>query len=248
MSGPLFDSHALALRRHRAIRHGPRLFLAHRTVEDIADRLGFVQRRFGRALLVGCPDPGVAEPLADAADQLLLIPSLADIAQFPPESFDLLIVLGELDTTDELPTVLQILRSLLSRDSLLIGAFAGNDSLPILRATMLAADQAGGGGVSPRVHPRIEASALAPLLQQAGFVMPVVDLDRVRLRYRAFDDLVADLRGMGATNVLAYRSKKPLDRASLAAARAEFRRLGEESGTVETIEILHFAAWTANHH
>lgn len=246
MPDRLFDSHALELRRRRALRRGPRLFLAERAIEDVVDRLGFVQRRFGRALLVGCPEPRLAEPLVGAAEQLLLVPTLADIAQFPPESFDLLIVLGQLDTTDELPTVLQILRSLLSSDSLFLGAFAGNDSLPALRTTMLAADRAGEAGVAPRVHPRIEASALAPLLQHAGFVMPVVDIDRVKLRYRSFDDLVADLRAMGATNVLANRSKQPLNRAALEAAREEFRRQGDESGTVETLEILHFAAWTPN--
>lgn len=246
MPDPIFDRHALQLRRRRALTKGPRLFLAERAIEDMVDRLGFVQRRFGRALLVGCPDPSLAEPLQASVEQLLFVPTLFEIAHFPPGSFDLLMVLGELDTTDELPAVLHILRSLLAPDSLFLGAFAGNDSLPALRTAMLAADRAAGAGVSPRVHPRIEASALAPLLQDAGFVMPVVDIDRVRLRYRDFDDLVADLRGMGATNILVNRSRKPLSRVALAAAREEFRRMGDESGAVETIEILHFAAWTSN--
>lgn len=244
MPDPLFDTHALALRRERAFRKGPGLFLVERAVEDIADRLGFVRRRFGRGLLVGCPDQALAEPLGGSAEQLLLVPALEDVARFPPQSFDLLIMLGQIDTADELPVVLQILHSLLAPDSLFIGSFAGNDSLPVLRTAMLAADRAGGSGVSPRVHPRIEASALAPLLQAAGFVMPVVDIDRIKLRYRSFEGLVADLRSMAATNVLANRSRRPISRASLEAARKEFRRLGDESGTIETIELLHFAAWT----
>jgi NADH dehydrogenase [ubiquinone] 1 alpha subcomplex assembly factor 5 len=247
MPNAIFDSHALELRRRRALARGPRLFLAERAVEDIVDRLGFVRRRFGRALLVGFPELGLAEPLQASAEQLILVPTLADVVQFPPESFDLLVVLGQLDTTDGLPILLQILRSLMAPDAHFVGAFAGNNSLPVLRSAMLAADQASGTGVAPRVHPRVEASALAPLLQDAGFVMPVVDIDRVSLRYRAFEDLVADLRAMGATNVLANRSRKPLGRASLEAARAEFRRLGDEAGTIETVEILHFAAWTPNH-
>lgn len=247
MTDPIFDQKALELRRQRALRHGQRLFLAERAMEDISERLGFVRRRFGRALLVGCPDARLAEPIGGAAEQLLLVPTLADVAQFPPGSFDLLIVLGQLDTTDELPTVLQVLRFLLDEDALILGAFAGNNSLPSLRTAMLAADREGGAGVAPRVHPRIEASALASLLQDAGFTMPVVDIDRVRLRYRVFDDLVADLRAMGATNILSNRSRKPLTRSSLAAARAEFHRQGDSSGTIETIEILNFAAWTPKH-
>jgi hypothetical protein len=246
MPDPLFDQTALELRRRRALRKGARLFLAERAVEDIAERLGFVQRRFGRALLVGFPEDRLADPLKSSAEQLILVPTLDHVANFPAESFDLLIVLGQLDTTDELPIVLRILRSLLVADSLFVGAFAGNNSLPTLRTVMLAADQASGLGVSPRVHPRIEASALAPLLQEAGFVMPVVDIDRVRLRYRAFDDLVSDLRGMGATNILSNRSRRPFNRLSLSAARDEFRKQGDGSRTFETIEILHFAAWTPN--
>jgi hypothetical protein len=220
------------------------LFLAERAVEDLADRLSLVQRRFGRALLVGCPDPRLADPLAGAAEQMVLAPTLDDVARFPPRSFDLLLVLGQLDTANELRAVLHILRALLAEEALFVGAFPGNNSLPALRTAMLAADRAGGGGASPRVHPRVEASAVGGLLQEAGFNMPVVDIDRVRLSYRTLDDLVADLRGMGATNVLSGRSRTPLLRAALAAARAEFARLGEGGRTAETVELIHFAAWT----
>lgn len=246
MANGIFDENALRLRRLRALRQGPRLFLAERAVEDLADRLSFVQRRFGRGLLIGCPDPRLAEPLASAAEQLVIAAEFDDIAGFAPGSFDLLLILGQLDTTNELRAVLHILRALLVGDALFVGAFPGNNSLPVLRSVMLAADRATGQGASPRVHPRIEASALAGLLEDAGFVMPVVDIDRVRLSYRSFTGLVADLRGMGATNVLTGRSHRPLSRGALEAARAEFERLGEGGRTTETIELVHFAAWTAD--
>ena len=62
MSERIFDEQAHALRRQRAEKSGPRLFLAERAIEDIADRLSFVRRRFGRGLLIGCPDPQPAQP------------------------------------------------------------------------------------------------------------------------------------------------------------------------------------------
>ena len=247
MSGPIFDDQALALRRQRALRQGPRLFLAERAIEDLADRLSLVQRRFGRALLVGCPDPRLAEPLTGAAEQLIIVPTLDDVARFPPGSFDLLLVLGQLDTANELRAVLHILRALLTGEALFVGAFPGSNSLPALRTAMLAADRAGSAGAAPRVHPRIEASAVGGLLEEAGFVMPVVDIDRVRLAYRTLDDFVADLRGMGATNILSGRSRTPLLRTALASARTEFIRLGDGGRTVETVELIHLAAWTRPH-
>lgn len=244
MAHPMFDRQAQQQRRARAQAMGPRLFLAERMVEELVERLAPVRRRFGRALLVGCPDERLAEPLGAYAGQLLLAPSLDALAQFPPASLDLLLTLGQLDTADELPTLLQVVRHLLAPEALFLGAFPGNDTLPVLRSAMLAADQAQGKGVAPRVHPRVGASAFAGLLQAAGFDLPVVDVDRVRLRYRSFDDLVADLRGMGATNVLQGRSRTPLTRSALAAARSAFRSAGDEGGTVETVELIHFAAWT----
>jgi hypothetical protein len=99
------------------------------------------------------------------------------------------------------------------------------------------------GVAAPHVHPRIEPAALAQLLGSAGFAMPVVDIDRVPVAYGEFGRLVADLRAMGATNVLGSRPRQPLTRDALAAAEADFETKAGER-TVETFEILHFAAWT----
>jgi SAM-dependent methyltransferase len=244
MADPLFDKQALHLRRARAMRQGPRLFLAERAVEDLAERLALVSRRFGRGLVVGAPDERLVEPLASAAEQLLLVPAIDELAAFPPGSFDLLMVLGQLDTADELPGLLHAIRHLLAPDALFLGVLPGQDSLPALRAAMLAADQVEGRGVAPRVHPRIGAGAFAGLLQDAGFELPVVDVDRVSLRYRSLDALVADLRGMGATNILTERPRRTLTRRALATARQAFRATGDGSGTVERVDLIHFAAWT----
>lgn len=246
MSEPLFDDALRALRRQRAQRQGGALFLAERLVEELSDRLSFVQRRFRRALVIGLPDEAWAERFCAAAEEILALPTLQDLPTVEPGSFDLCVVVGELDTANDLPLTLHVIRAALKAEALVVGAFAGNDSLPALRSAMLAADQAGGAGVSPRVHPRINASTFATLLQDAGFIMPVVDIDRVRIRYATFDALVRDLRGMGATNLLLSRSRRPLTRAGLETARETFASLGDGTGTVETVELIHFAAWTGS--
>ena len=53
----LFDMNLRSLRRDRAARTGPELFLHERAYEDCVERLTLMQWRFGRALLIGCPDP-----------------------------------------------------------------------------------------------------------------------------------------------------------------------------------------------
>jgi hypothetical protein len=66
----------------------------------------------------------------------------------------------------------------------------------------------------------------------------------VRVSYESLVNLVTDLRRMGATNILKLRAREPLSRAAMAAAEAAFRSAGDGTRTVETFEILHFAAWT----
>jgi hypothetical protein len=100
------------------------------------------------------------------------------------------------------------------------------------------------GAATPHVHPRVEPAGLAGLLSDAGFSMPVVDVDRVSVSYQSLWDLVRDLRSMGATNLLTARSRTPLSRAAAEAAVEQFASQAENGRVVERFELLHFAAWT----
>jgi hypothetical protein len=207
-------------------------------------------------LLLGCPNPHWPDRLkesvnsVEAADPGPLFATAAGGTGIiedqwnPPEaSYDLILSIGTLDTVNDLPRALQALRASLMKDSLLIGATVGGESLPQLRLAMHAADRFAGGS-APHVHPRIEAASLSPLLSACGFLMPVVDVDRVQVSYETLGNLVADLRRMGATSILNQRSRTPLSRQAKAAAETAYRSAGDGSRTLETFEILHFAAWT----
>ena len=230
------------MRRDRARRRGLELFLYERAFEDILDRLAFVQRRFRSALLVGGIDPAWSDRLLQGADKVAVIEADA-LLSLKPGSYDLCVCVGELDTVDALPGALLTVRFAWQDDSLFIGALPGGDSLPALRSAMRAADEQM-GAATPHVHPRIEPAGLTALLTSAGFVMPVVDVDRAQASYRSLDDLVRDLRSMGATNVLAARSRRALTRAAAKAAAREFMAKAEDGRVTEVFELLHFAAWT----
>ena len=256
MPADLFDMHLRALRRDRAFRRGAELFLYERAFDDCLDRLGLIRRRFRSALLIGCPDSDWPARLGEFADSVAARDPGAGFAQaaggapivedrFEPEPgrYDLCVATGTLDTVNDLPQALARIRVSLAGDGLVLGAMAGGDTLPQLRLAMRAADQVREAAV-PHIHPRIEAAALGSLLAAAGFANPVVDVDRVQVSYETLGRLVRDLRAMGATNILAQRSRSPLPRAGWKAASEAFAAAGEEGRTVETFEILHFAAWT----
>jgi hypothetical protein len=252
----LFDMRLRAMRRDRVARRGPELFLYERAFADCVERIGLAQRQFERALLIGCPDRDWPERLSALSRHVEVVdpgPLFAERANGamiteeqwePPKGlYDLVLAMGTLDTVDDLPLALDLVRHSMGGDALLIGAVSGGDTLPQLRRAMRAAD-AVSGIAAAHIHPRIEASALAPLLERAGFLRPVVDVDRVAVSYRSLERLVADLRAMGATNVLRARPRF-VGKDARAAAVDTFRNSADGSRTVESFEILHFAAWTA---
>lgn len=236
MSRPLFDDHARALRRDRASRQSGDLFLHGRAFDDCLDRLADVRTGFAIALIAGHSNPDWREALATIVPQV----SIGDPHGLAPQSFDLCLSIGGLETSNDVQAEAFVLRHLLRPGGLLIGAIVGGNSLPRLRAAMLAADRLD-GGASPRLHPSIDGPSLAALLTSVGFVEPVIDVDRIDVAYPSLERLIADLRAMGCTNVLTERAKRPITRNAFQLARHAFN--DGKSPTIERFELLHFAAW-----
>lgn len=225
------------LRRSRAAQLDGELFLHARAFDDCLDRLADIRADFASALIADCPDPRWRESLS----AIVPFVCIADPGSVAPQSFDLCLSIGGLETSNDIQAAAFARRHLLRPGGLLIGTIVGGNSLPRLRAAMLAADRAG-GGATPRLHPSIDGPSLAALLTSVGFNQPVIDIDRVQIAYPDLDRLVGDLRKMGCTNVLAERSRRPINRHRLNIARAAFQDGGNP--TLERIELLHFAAWT----
>ncbi len=73
--------------------------------------------------------------------------------------------------------------------------------------------------------------------------MPVVDVDRVRLRYPSLAGLIQDLRGMAATGIMADRPP-PLSKSAAIRAATAWQQAGSDGRTEEFVEILHFLGWS----
>jgi NADH dehydrogenase [ubiquinone] 1 alpha subcomplex assembly factor 5 len=255
-----FDRHLRRLRRdrsaRRAAREGAHPLLALMADELVA-RLDLVSRDFTRALDLGC-GPGLLTAALRArgmevtacdagalfADQAGGSQADEDRLPFEPESFDLIVAAGTLDSINDLPGALVQARRALRPDGLFLAAMVGAGSLPRLRTAMAAADEAEGRPASPRLHPQIDLKTAGDLLARAGFALSVVDADRVAMRYAGLPRLVSDLRALGWTNLLSARSRHPLGRLGYAAAAAAFANAADEDGRVtERFGILHLSGW-----
>ena len=253
-----FDRWLRRLRRDRAQRApGGSLYLHHLAAEELLERLGWVKREFRDALVIGAADDRLSDQLRSRGLRVTACDSGAiagrragiqcdeDRLPFADAAFDLAISVGVLDTVNDLPGALTLIRRALRPDGLFLAAFAGAGSLPRLKSAMLAADEAEGSAASPRIHPQIDVRAAGDLLLRAGFTLPVVDCDSMTIRFSSLTGLISDLRGMAATNILQERSRRPMGRLGLAAAAADFASAADADGkTPERFEIIYLIGWS----
>lgn len=217
----------------------------------ILERLDDVTRPFDDILLIGAQDRVLAADLAQRGALAIVEPShplacrfgaLAgeeDALPVEPDSTNLIIWPGGLDSVNDVPGALLRCRFALKPDGLLLGCFVGDGSFPALRHCFTDATAT---RVVQRMHPQIEVRAIGDLLARAGLALPVVDVERLTIRYGALDRLVADLRAATLTNMLA--DTPPLTRDQRAAAFARFDSLRDADGRVsERINIIHFSGW-----
>jgi len=253
-----FDRALRRLRRDRAARDVDEAYYLHRlAAQELLDRLNLVKREFKDVLVLGGRDGGLTAHLRELGKSVIVADAGNPFAEtaggiqcdedrlpFGDHSFDLVVSIGVLDSVNDLPGALTLVRRALRPDGLFLGAFAGAGSLPRLRSAMTAADAAE-GAASPRLHPQIDLRAAGDLLTRAGFKLQVADSGTVEVRFSSLARLVRDLRAMGATNILRARSLRPIGRSGLAAAIADFNSKADKDGkTIERFEIIYLTGWS----
>jgi hypothetical protein len=137
------------------------------------------------------------------------------------------------------------IRRALCPDGLFLGAMLGGATLTELRQSLMTAETELRGGAGPRVSPFLDAADGASLLQRAGFALPVVDTDTVRVLYEDPLKLLADLRAMGETSALVDRPAAPLTRGMLSRTFEIYRsrHAAPDGRIVATFEILTLTGW-----
>jgi SAM-dependent methyltransferase len=268
MSAPprLFDRALHRKRLDRAARgFGHADFLHRRAAVDLVERLEAIMRDFPRTIELSSRGGAFAEALAQSSAAarvgLLVAADLSaamlagragprvvlDEEQLPfaDESLDLVVSTLGLHWTNDVVGALVQAQLALKPDGLFLGAFLGGATLTELRQSLVAAEAEILGGAGSRVSPFAEVADAAGLLQRAGFALPVADVDRVTVRYEHPIRLLADLRQMGETSVLAERHPKPLTRALLARASELYveRFAGPDGRVPATFEIITLTGW-----
>jgi SAM-dependent methyltransferase len=240
----LFDRALLRQRQARAKRLGPVTFLLDRVAEDFTDRLLAVTRQFTDVADIWTPG---GLPLPDQFKSVARLEPAVSSETLPlqPQSLDLAVSALAFQFVNDLPGVLAQISRALRPDGLLLAAMLGGDTLTELRQSFAAAEAECEGGVSPRVAPFADLRDVGGLLQRAGLALPVTDVDRVVVRYDNAFALMADLRRMGATNIILERRHAPTRRATmLRMAEIYVERFADPDGRIRaTFDLIWMSAW-----
>ena len=261
---PPFDRPLLDRRRLRALRAevAGADFLLRRVAEELTERLSLVQRRFEVGVDLAGYRGQLAQSLAAGGQIDRLVRLERDPAAFGPDrtgavvgdeellpfadgSVDLVASALSLHLTNDTPGVFVQIRRALKPDGLFLAALLGGDTLSELRASLLAAEAELHGGASPRVAPFVDLREAGALLQRTGFALPVIDQDRLTVRYDTLFDLMRDLRAMGVTNMLSARSRRPVGRALFLRAAAIYaERFADSDGRLRaTFDVIYLSGW-----
>ncbi|MEI6986464.1 MAG: methyltransferase domain-containing protein [Rhodospirillaceae bacterium] len=260
----VFDRALVRRRRDRAAAgFADHSFLVADVADRLCDRLLMIRRDFPRTLDLGCHHGAtgrkagqvkrieslvscdLSPAMAARCDGLSLVAD-EEWLPFADGCFDLVISNLSLHWVNDLPGALIQIRRVLRPDGFFLAAIMGGDTLSELRRSLVDAELTVSAGASPRVSPFADLRDAGGLLQRAGFALPVADIETVTVTYPDMFRLMADLRGMGETNSVLARSRRPARRALfLEAARGYAERYAESDGRITaSFQILYLAGWS----
>ncbi len=260
----IFDPRQIAAAKRRA---APAIrdfdFLHRHVAGELTSRLTAISRDFRVIADIGAGHGVLTQSLRAAFPQADVLPVEAsrpllrlfqghrvqareDALPLRQGAFDLIASGLSLHLVNDLPGALIQVRRALKPDGLFLAALLGGESLGELREALMLAETEITGGMSPRVFPTADVRDMGGLLQRAGFALPVADAERLTVTYASPLALMRDLRGMGATNALAMRSRKPMRRTVLTRTSEIYaQKFPAGDGRVRaTFEILYLSGWS----
>lgn len=248
----MFDSRLRVLRINRAskrmIRSGPS-FLLERCLDDVAERILDINRRFDSVYLVADFDLRENLKMRLPKDKCPKEIYFANPLGNPPsQKVDIVLCLLTLQNKNNPPDEITQMAKYLKKDGLFIAALFGGDTLTELRQSLYKTDDNILGGTTPRVFPMVTHSQAAPLIAQAGLNLPVVDMDRFSVTYSRFETLLSDIRDIGGTNILSNRSSRTLTSKYWDALKANYQDMFSKDNKLKaSFEILWLTGWAPHH-
>ena len=233
------------------------------------DRLKFIKRKFINTLEVGSKTGNTIGLfnkkkdikkifISDISKEMLLIAKKQKINKqkfflsideenlpFKNNQFNLVFSNLYLHWSNDLFKVLNEIYRTLKPDGLFLCSIFGSETLNELKYSLCSAEDKISKNISPRVSPFIRLQDAGTLLQKAGFQLPVIDRDSIKIFYHDIFSLMKDLKGMGESNSLINRKKIFTTKKLFDVANKIYKKKFSENKKIyATFEILYFIGWS----
>jgi len=97
---------------------------------------------------------------------------------------------------------------------------------------------------SPRVHQFMDMHDIGDMMLAAGLSQPVMDMEEITLQYRCFNDLLSDLKSIGATNAEKGRQRGLMTAGKLKRLQQAYEQIAfNDNQYSATYEIVYGHAW-----
>jgi malonyl-CoA O-methyltransferase len=159
---------------------------------------------------------------------------------FRSDAFDLVFSSLMLQWCDDLDAVFSEISRVLRPGGLLLFSTFGPGTLAELRAAW-----AESGDVANHVNLFFDPNVLGSALMQAGLTEPVLDVDRIVMRYDDVRALMRELKAIGAHNVTNGRARGLTGRRRLEAMTNAYEAVRSAGKLPATYEVIHASAWGA---
>mgnify|MGYP001351737467 FL=1 len=244
-------------------------YLFNEVNKRLFDRLKFIKRKFVNTLEVGSKTGNTIGLfnkkkdikkifISDISKEMLLIAKKQKINKqkfflsideenlpFKNNQFNLVFSNLYLHWSNDLFKVLNEIYRTLKPDGLFLCSIFGSETLNELKYSLCSAEDKISKNISPRVSPFIRLQDAGTLLQKAGFQLPVIDRDSIKIFYHDIFSLMKDLKGMGESNSLINRKKIFTTKKLFDVANKIYKKKFSENKKIyATFEILYFIGWS----
>ena len=235
---PVIFSHtALASNRRRALLNFSKHdFLFAEVQSRLVERLDEINKGFKSPLHLGYPNEENNHNPQSKNENLSL----------KTGSFDLITSNLQLHWANDLAGILIQIKRALKPDGLFIASLFGGDTLFELKSALLEAEAELTNRAMMRTSPMADVRDLGGLMMRTGFALPLIDVDRLTVRYKNVSTLMHDLRYMGEGNALAQRPKS-LRRDVLARIQEIYAKKfphNDGEGIAATFDVVFLTGWS----
>lgn len=234
-------------------------FLHQHAYDELLDRFKDIKRSFSEPILMqtdtGSGDQFIESLCADQKITGLKTMTLgaqgmiqSDFETLPLNEATQECVIGHFihHKVNDLPGNLAQIRHSLKPDGLFIAAMLGGETLYELRQAITHVESQMYQRQISRVHPFADKQQMGELMMRAGFALPVVDSDVLKVSYRDVYHLMHDVKGMGEGYALTQKPT-PVSKQFFDAVDAYYKdnfKDTHDDGRIEaSFEIIYLLGW-----